>query len=83
MNYPKLKSAGLRGAKRTALEQLGRPMAVDVIAQAIRAQPRTTGAGALAEHCMVALLRAGYVVIKDRTDPEGGYRGERSLMGRT
>jgi hypothetical protein len=51
------------------------PLAVDVIAQAIRTNPRTLAAGALAARYIDALRKAGYVIIKDRTDTEGGIPG--------
>jgi hypothetical protein len=50
-------------------------LAVDVLAQAIRINPRTFGAGELAERYIQALHDAGYVVICDRMDPEGGIPG--------
>ena len=52
-------------------------LAVDVIAQAVRVNPRTLAAGELAERYVAALHKAGYVIIKDRTDPEGGIPGRR------
>ncbi len=53
-----------------------KPLAVDVIANAIRADRlNIRGAGELAERCVQALRDAGYVIIKDRTDPEGGIPG--------
>lgn len=42
-----------------------KPLAVDVVAQAIRTNPRTLAAGELAERYLRALYAAGYVV-KDR-----------------
>jgi len=52
-----------------------KPLAVDVIAQAIRINPKTIAAGELAERYVRALHDAGYVIIKDRSDPEGGIPG--------
>src|SRR3990167_6662625 len=46
------------------------PMAVDVIAQAIRTNPRTLAAGELAERYVAALVRAGYVVTPAQNVPE-------------
>lgn len=51
------------------------PLAIDVIAQAIRANPKTLAAGELAERYVAALHAAGYVIIKNRMDPEGGIPG--------
>lgn len=52
-----------------------KPLAIDVIAQAIRTNPRTLGAGELAERYVKALHNAGYAIIIDRTAPEGGIPG--------
>mgnify|MGYP000671024164 CR=1 FL=1 len=52
-----------------------KPLAVDVIAQAVRTNPRTLAAGELAERYIRALNAAGYVIIINRTDPEGGIPG--------
>jgi len=44
-----------------------KPLAVDVVAQAIRTNPRDTAAGTLSERYLRALHAAGYVV-KDRDE---------------
>lgn len=54
-------------------------LAVDVIAQAIRINPSDIAAGVLAERYVKALHEAGYIIIKDRTDPEGGTPGREQI----
>jgi hypothetical protein len=65
-----------------------KPLAVDVIAQAIRSNPpsKTMAASTLAERYLSALYAAGYIVtprpdgnqaqLKERALPRGSERGE-------
>lgn len=53
-----------------------KPLAIDVLANAIRGNPRTLAAGALAERYLRALHAAGYVVTarpEPQSDPEDDY----------
>jgi len=55
------------------------PLAVDVIANAIRSAPKRLAAGAVAERIVEMLAQQGYVIIKERSP--AGTHGQVGWMG--